>query len=67
MMSGWANHIQLIKSTRPLIFKPVNISCPPIHEKIIFKDFWAQASGGKCLFCMPTDEGYDLIKKTITM
>ena len=30
-------------------------------------NFWAQASGGKCLFCMPTDEGYDLIKKTITM
>lgn len=26
---------------------------------------WAEASGGECLFCMPTDRGFDLINKTI--
>ncbi len=26
---------------------------------------WAEASGGKCLFCMPTNRDYDLIDKTI--
>lgn len=26
---------------------------------------WAEASGGHCLFCMPTDRGFDLIQKTI--
>ena len=26
---------------------------------------WADASGGKCLFCMPTERGFDLIDKTI--
>ncbi len=26
---------------------------------------WAEASGGKCLFCMPTERKFDLIDKTI--
>lgn len=26
---------------------------------------WAEASGSKCLFCMPTDRNFDLINKTI--
>ncbi len=26
---------------------------------------WAEASGGKCLFCMPTGRKFDLIEKTI--
>ncbi|WP_029032419.1 DEAD/DEAH box helicase [Salinarimonas rosea] len=26
---------------------------------------WAEASGGKCLFCMPTNRGFDLIDRAI--
>lgn len=26
---------------------------------------WADASGGHCLFCMPTGGGHELIDKTI--
>jgi type III restriction enzyme len=29
-------------------------------------EFWAEISEGKCLFCMPTNQDYDLIKRTIT-
>ncbi|WP_174821766.1 hypothetical protein [Ruegeria atlantica] len=29
-------------------------------------DAWADASGGQCLFCMPTDRGCDLIDRTIS-
>ena len=28
-------------------------------------DVWADASEGKCLFCMPTERGYDLINRTV--
>jgi type III restriction enzyme len=28
-------------------------------------EFWAEASGGKCLFCMPTDKDYGLIDRII--
>lgn len=29
-------------------------------------DVWAEASGGSCLFCMPTDRKFDLINRTIS-
>ncbi len=28
-------------------------------------EVWAEASGGRCLFCMPTARGFDLIDKTV--
>jgi type III restriction enzyme len=28
-------------------------------------EFWAETSGGACLFCMPTNRDYDLIDRTI--
>jgi superfamily II DNA or RNA helicase len=28
-------------------------------------DFWAEVSDGQCLFCMPTDRGFDLIDRTV--
>ena len=28
-------------------------------------EFWAEGSGGRCLFCMPTDRNFALIDKTI--
>ena len=28
-------------------------------------EVWADASGGKCLFCMPTERGFDVINRTI--
>ena len=28
-------------------------------------NFWAETSHGQCLFCMPTNKNYDLIKRTI--
>lgn len=29
-------------------------------------EVWADASGGRCLFCMPTDRGFDVIDKTVS-
>lgn len=35
------------------------------EPKRLIGEAWAEASNGHCLFCMPTDRGFDLIDKTI--
>ena len=35
------------------------------EEKMFIGNYWAEISDGKCLFCMPTDRNFDLIKNTI--
>jgi len=34
------------------------------HKRLI-GEVWAEASGGRCLFCMPTNRGFGLIDRTI--
>lgn len=57
-----------LKDGRVLVveYKGVHLWNEDSKEKKALGELWAERSGGSCLFAMPTDKDYTLIKRIIS-
>ena len=62
----YPDFVALLKDGRILVVEYKGLDrYESAEEKMFIGNYWAEISDGKCLFCMPTDRNFDLIKNTI--